>query len=638
MIGHCLGRMESRIKKCTPHTVFAAPLVTMPLVTPHTVFAGVYYNAHTARMKAVDFTNEITRMIDSGEMDLAKLGRRGSGADGSPRLPQEITRSCVTLITELGKGNFGSVWKGMLDESARTGVPGYLVAVKQVHDSSIEAVSDLIHEAALMAQLDAHPNLVSIVGVVTAGDPLLLVLCYCEHGSLYSVLRQGARDGAVFESEELQLMSLQIARGMGHLSQYFIVHRDLATRNVLVDSTYCCKVADFGMSRVTATATGLDAAGTSDYISTKGLVPARWSAPEALMEQRFSSQSDVWSFGIAVVELFTFAETPYPDMTIEDVCRHVPMGYRHPCPPRLQHQLYRTIVLPCFATHPVDRPTFADLERTLCKQLDIDTEADARGVLTSPRGSTAAGCADPDPDLDAGRRVSRLSSVQNPYAIERMKSMPGRRSTVATDPDSCPMTYEYHDVVQRHLSDCQDISEGTGQETYAARPLPPVRLVSLPEYENTREITAQAAEMQSITSVVSSERGEGCLRVSSNDSEYADRRPTAAMQNTSESVYVFPGDVAVPFVHPTPVLAEPTARTSHHQHGPYIEVEATPDLVAPQTSHSAPTVSYVGGVCLCLRAWVYVAAAAAAAAAGQCGLVHACMRACVRVGGDRMWF
>ena len=83
------------------------------------------------------------------------------------------------------------VWKGMLDESHSRGTPEFIVAAKTVIDAkaSPEARREMLAEAQVMAQVSGHNNLVSLIGVVTRGDPLILVIQYCEHGELYACAR-----------------------------------------------------------------------------------------------------------------------------------------------------------------------------------------------------------------------------------------------------------------------------------------------------------------------------------------------------------------------------------------------------------------------------------------------------------------
>jgi hypothetical protein len=146
---------------------------------------AVYRHRVLARQyKAFDYMANIFRLAAAGEMDDTFLDAN------QVVVPREVKRSHVTMIGKIGSGAFGDIWKAMLDESASGGVPGYMVAVKIIKKGTGEGADDLHKEASVMAQLAGHPNLVALVGVVTSGLPLFLLLSLCEHGSLLSVLQQ----------------------------------------------------------------------------------------------------------------------------------------------------------------------------------------------------------------------------------------------------------------------------------------------------------------------------------------------------------------------------------------------------------------------------------------------------------------
>lgn len=118
----------------------------------------------------------------------------------------------------------------MIDTSCTSGAPAYMVAVKTVIDpgASPEGLKELVQEAAVMAQVGTHPNLVGLVGVHTSTAEKMIVLSYCEHGSLLSVLREGlTQEGSTLSPSKKLSMMLEIARGMLHLASKRFVHRDL---------------------------------------------------------------------------------------------------------------------------------------------------------------------------------------------------------------------------------------------------------------------------------------------------------------------------------------------------------------------------------------------------------------------------
>ena len=155
-----------------------------------------------------------------------------------------------------------------------------------------------------MAQMDPHPNIVSLVGVVTRGTPKMLLVSLAQHGSLLDYLRGAAGKGELNPSRR-PVAGLHVARGMAHIVAARLVHRDLAARNVLVGSGWVFKVADFGLSRA-ATSGGEGNADAEEYYrSRNGVFPVRWTAPEAMKDSKYTQASDVWSFGITLVEVYT---------------------------------------------------------------------------------------------------------------------------------------------------------------------------------------------------------------------------------------------------------------------------------------------------------------------------------------------
>ena len=181
-----------------------------------------------------DWSATLNRMVEDGELVVDTAA--------AIKVPIEIPRKQIEMVQHLGSGQFGDVWKAMLEEDGRD---GYLVAAKTVRDAaaSPQARQDLVYEAGVMAQVSEHRNIVSLLGVCTAGSPLLLVCSYCEHGSLEDIYRQPPEARTRFGLAEQLAAAVEIASGMDHLAQLHFVHRDLAARNVLLATNYVCKVA-----------------------------------------------------------------------------------------------------------------------------------------------------------------------------------------------------------------------------------------------------------------------------------------------------------------------------------------------------------------------------------------------------------
>jgi serine/threonine protein kinase len=325
------------------------------------IVAAIIYKRrmHAFSMRAFDFEAELARMVAAGDIDAQEDG----AADGRSRVPREIKRGNITTTNKLGEGAFGEVWKGVLDESSSGGVPGYLVAVKTSKEAQGEGADEMLREATVMAQVTGHPNLVSLIGVVTSGAPLLLLLSFCENGALLNYL-QDAKAALKTPTQAVKVkMAAEIAAGMAHLIACKFVHRDLASRNVLLDSEKVCKIADFGLARGTAGASSSSVADGDEedyYRSRTGTFPVRWTDPNAMQTMRFSELSDVWSFAVTVLEIFIDGSKPYPKMKNAEVITKVQAGYRAPQPDGCPPAVYG-VMLQCWAEDSATRPRFAKI-------------------------------------------------------------------------------------------------------------------------------------------------------------------------------------------------------------------------------------------------------------------------------------
>ncbi|RMC02008.1 hypothetical protein DUI87_21170 [Hirundo rustica rustica] len=217
---------------------------------------------------------------------------------------------------------------------------------------------DFLSEASIMGQFD-HPNIIHLEGVVTKSRPVMIITEFMENCALDSFLR--LNDGQ-FTVIQLVGMMRGIAAGMKYLSEMNYVHRDLAARNILVNSNLVCKVSDFGLSRFLED----DPADPTYTSSLGGKIPIRWTAPEAIAYRKFTSASDVWSYGIVMWEVMSYGERPYWDMSNQDVINAVEQDYRLPPPmdcPTALHQL----MLDCWVRDRNLRPKFAQIVNTLDK-------------------------------------------------------------------------------------------------------------------------------------------------------------------------------------------------------------------------------------------------------------------------------
>uniref|UniRef100_UPI003AB012A7 tyrosine-protein kinase ITK/TSK isoform X2 n=1 Tax=Centroberyx gerrardi TaxID=166262 RepID=UPI003AB012A7 len=249
----------------------------------------------------------------------------------------EVDPEELSLGQEVGSGQFGLVLEGRWRESK--------VAVKMVREGAMSE-EEFIEEARIMTRL-SHCKLVQLYGVCTQHSPMYLVFEFMENGCLSDYLR--ARRGRL--SQDVMLgMCLDVSEGMAYLESSNFIHRDLAARNCLVSKNNEVKVSDFGMTRFV-----LD----DQYTSSLGSkFPVKWSAPEVIKYCKFSSKSDVWSFGVLMWEVYNEGRLPYEHRSNAEVVESLNAGLRL-LKPRLAPQPIYLLMEWCWKEKPDDRPSFA---------------------------------------------------------------------------------------------------------------------------------------------------------------------------------------------------------------------------------------------------------------------------------------
>jgi serine/threonine protein kinase len=249
----------------------------------------------------------------------------------------------------LGEGAYGTVSEAMFR--------GKKVAVKQLHQNLLKPkdIKDFKKEAKLMKSLTPHANVVQLIGVNTdeTNPPLFIVTEYCGGGACDSYLK---KYGHLLNQSQRVAMMVAACRGVMHLHEQSIIHRDLACRNFLLTTEGGLKVADFGMSRDT----------TEDGNQTKCDVgPLRYMAPESMAKKTYSVETDCWAFGVVMWEIESNAATPYGDMALTMVAIGVAKeGLRLPQPKDCPDELY-DLMMQCWSHNAADRPSFAEIDERL---------------------------------------------------------------------------------------------------------------------------------------------------------------------------------------------------------------------------------------------------------------------------------
>ncbi|XP_051793853.1 macrophage colony-stimulating factor 1 receptor 2 [Acanthochromis polyacanthus] len=336
----------------------------------------------------------------------------------------EFPRDKLRLGAVLGSGAFGKVVEatayGLETDNKVT-----RVAVKMLKPSAhSEEREALMSELKILSHLGYHDNIVNLLGACTQGGPMLMITEYCSHGDLLNFLRAHADDimasmlsvddvedeafyknmaaqngrlrsdsgiSCCSEYQEMQpvlspgrsylgghtdslslsdLMrfSHQVAQGLDFLSTRNCIHRDVAARNVLLTDRHVAKICDFGLAR--------DICNDDSYIvQGNARLPVKWMAPESIFQCVYTLQSDVWSYGVLLWEIFSLGKSPYPNVSVDtNFYKMIKDGGHMRRPDFAPAEMYHLMML-CWSLEPSDRPTFKTIGQLISRLLPSNKEA-----------------------------------------------------------------------------------------------------------------------------------------------------------------------------------------------------------------------------------------------------------------------
>ena len=361
-----------------------------------------------------------------------------------PSKLKQFSLDDIEYLSDLGEGQFGLVFKGAAvgiddckDPSERT-----VVAVKTLKKDCNESSKDEFNqEVAFMSVLD-HPNVVKMLAVATEEEPYCMIFEFMELGDLNQFLRKIKPIDGSDEVPELKLcledflsICQQVASGMSYLSTLHFVHRDLATRNCLVGTRLVVKIADFGLARDIY---------SSDYYKVRGdaMLPVRWMPPEAVLHGKFTVESDVYSYGVLMWEVFTYALQPYYGYTNEEVIGFAKQGVLLGQPEDCPDHIYK-LMLDCWNRNSEKRPNFNTIMKRLVKDAppvsDYCTPRSLTASAEKPEENVAVTCDEPVGKIPVPKMMKPENRYVSPGAVVNGGFMSDRGESSDTKVKTLPV-------------------------------------------------------------------------------------------------------------------------------------------------------------------------------------------------------
>ncbi|XP_072173224.1 inactive tyrosine-protein kinase transmembrane receptor ROR1-like [Diadema setosum] len=281
---------------------------------------------------------------------------------------KEFPLSTIKFTEILGEGTFGKVYRGELMglNNQYSTTP---IIIKTLSENANTALqSDYQRETSVMASL-THPNIITLLGVCFKEKPNCMLFEFLPHGDLHEFLVRHSPNSDIgfgsgdedtqssLDASDFLNIAVQIVSGMEYLSSRHFVHRDLAARNCMVGDGLQIKITDFGLARDIY---------SGDYyrMPSQAVLPIRWMAPEAIMFGRFTVESDIWSFGVVLWEIYSYGLQPFYGYNNNEVIEMIRTRHILPCPSGCPQYIY-ALMTECWSEIPGRRPPF----KLICSRL-----------------------------------------------------------------------------------------------------------------------------------------------------------------------------------------------------------------------------------------------------------------------------
>ncbi|XP_071953746.1 focal adhesion kinase 1-like isoform X3 [Antedon mediterranea] len=481
----------------------------------------------------------------------------------------ELLRGDITIDAVIGEGQFGDVNKGIYHDKNGEEIP---VAVKTCKTESFG--EKFLEEAYIMQQFD-HPHIVKLIGICTDFQPNMIVMELAPLGQLRTYLQQNKLNLSL---KTLILFAYQISTALSYLESKKFVHRDIATRNVLVVAEDNVKLGDFGLSRLLNT-------DKSYYKASPGKLPIKWMAPESINFRRTTAASDVWMFGVCLWEIMMFGVKPFHGIKNNDIIGLIERGERLPFPAGCPPTIYNIMTL-CWSYEPSLRPTFKDLKIRLSEILDEEEKAEDSINRQEKRkqdlvalGLVAADEPPPKPSRPSYPMIPVpttpvLHDPSNPYAVPNKF----RKQSASSELPNRPLSLQERQDQQLQLEKMQEMQRKTEIEQLEEQ----LRIQKLESEEDSKWLATNAETLK----------------------PKIDSVPDIVTTNQPPVPSIAPSETEVP--NEAESVGEATGATQEVETGPTLDLDRTNDLVFENTTNVVKAVMNMANMVHCVKSEQYV--------------------------------